>query len=201
MRHAAHDDDAALRRRRHAVEQAVDENEVPQVIDDELRLEAAHLLQLGQQHAGIADERIDRRRELANRRGARDDGVEVAQLEHDRRRFALDARAGFLAALERAGRADHVRAAQRQHAHRLETYARVAARHDDGLARQVDACRHLLGRRVGCERAARRVLRARASSVGRDGEQRGTLEETAAVESRHRVLRCAQLRVTCEWDG
>ena len=62
VRHTADDDDAALRRRGHAVEQAVDENEVPQVIDDELRLEAAHLLQLGQQHAGIANERIDRRR-------------------------------------------------------------------------------------------------------------------------------------------
>ncbi len=156
------------------------------MIDDELHLEAAHLLQLRQKNAGVADERVDRRIERANRFRARDDGVEVAELEHDGRRFTLNARTRLLAALGRARRADHVRAAQRQHAHRLEADAGIAAGDDDGLAGEVDAFRHLLRRRVGRERAARHVLRICAADVGRNGEQRAAFNESAAINRAHR---------------
>ena len=138
-----------------------------------------------EQHARVADQHVDLRVERADLARARDHRIEIAELEHDGSRFALHARTRLLAALERARRADHVRAAQREHAHRLEADSGVAPRDDDGLAGHVDACRDVLGRRVGREVAARRVLRERFAEIRREREQRTALDESAAIQFVH----------------
>src|SRR5688500_5961723 len=58
---AADDDDAALRGRPHAIEQPVSQNEVAEMVDDELLLEAVHLLPLAEHDAGVQNEHVERK--------------------------------------------------------------------------------------------------------------------------------------------
>ncbi len=186
-RAAADDDDPALRRRDDLRQQLIDEDEVPEMVDDELFLDAVDLLEFGQlHHARIADQHVDRVRSRPHVLGCRDDRREIRQLDDDRRGPPLDAVASIDRLLPRPPRAEHVRAAQRQHSHRLVTDTRVAAGHQRGQARQVDAGGDFLGGRVRPERADRDVRRKRqlvvAAATGepRRSEGRGRGGEQSA---------------------
>lgn len=56
---AANHDDAALLGRGDAIEQSLREDEMAEVVDDELFLDAVHLLPVGQDDAGVEDQYVD----------------------------------------------------------------------------------------------------------------------------------------------
>src|SRR5210317_1050526 len=75
---AADHDDATLGRRNNLIQQQVNQQEVPEMVDHELLLEAVNLLEFLQGHDGrIADQHIDGWRDLAYAQCTVNDGVEV----------------------------------------------------------------------------------------------------------------------------
>ena len=104
---AGQDDDPSLRGRLHLRQQPVADDEVAEVIGDELLLQAVDLLELGQGHdPGIQDQHVDGQAEPAHGIGARDDGIEVGELDRHGDRPAPYLRPGFPRLLESPRRRD-----------------------------------------------------------------------------------------------
>ena len=158
-RSTRYDDDPRLPAEIQPIEQPVRENEVTEMIDREMPLDAVDQFAVvaAAAVARIADQNIDRELQRPNLLGAGNDGLRIGEFELERTRHALDAIAGRLRPIERATRAQHIGAAQGQHAHRLETDSRGAAGDNGDLVFEVDALGDFLGGRFGIERAPRDV--------------------------------------------
>lgn len=156
------------------------------MVHDEGLFEAAHLLETVQHHAGVAHERVDRHVQRADGRARGDDRVEIRQIQHHRRRAALHGMAGGLAGSAGSRRADHMCAAQCQHAHRFLADARGAAGHDDRAAPEVEARGRLFGGRVRIQR--RRACEA-GQGAGQCGQRAGLEQAAPAGVDQHRRWR------------
>ena len=168
-----------------------------QMVDQELDFQAVLLLKFPQQHAGVADQHVDGRVHGPDRFGTGNDGVEVAEFEHGRRGPALHAGAGVASLFPSAAGADHVGAAQRQHAQGLVTDARIAAGHQGRPARQVEPGSNFLGRGRRPEGAHRHVGTPGAGQVGRQHGRGTGLQKASSI---HRIIsRFSSLRHSSEF--
>ncbi len=196
IRSAAGDDhDAALPGEEQAVEETVYEHEMAEMIDEKVlldtvdesaRVAAAPIARVQYQH-------VDRRVQRPYRLGAAHDGVEIGELELQRRRLAAHAPACLRGPLQRPARADDPGAAKRKYPHRLEADPRGAAGYDGNLAGHVDAFCNCLGGRVFIEVAARHarggnlVVAAAGSGQRRCRERGRQADETAAIQRHERA--------------
>ncbi|WP_233580213.1 hypothetical protein [Luteimonas sp. 100069] len=165
------------------------------MVHDERLLEAAHLFERVENHAGVADHGVERNIERADRVACRDDRIEIRKIQDDRCGPAFDRRACGLAGGTRTRGADHVRAAQGQHAHGFPADAGVAAGDDDGATAQVETCGGLLGGRARIE-----IPRAgEAGQGGRECGQRAGLQQAAPadVEGHGATRPCGKPAVEC----
>lgn len=131
---AADHDDAALLSRQDPIEQPICKDEMPEMIDDELLLDAVHLLQIGEQDAGVENQHVYRRMQRLNLVGACDNGREIGKLQRKRRRMTTNASTRLVRRPERAPSADDVRASQSEYPHHFITDAGGGACHDRCLA-------------------------------------------------------------------
>ncbi len=180
--HAADDHHAPLRGRDDAVQQLGGQQEVSQMVDDELHLDALDLLQRGQEHAGVADESIDRHSHRADLPGAGHDGREVTELEDDGCDMACDVGAGVATLFQGTCGADHVRTPQRQDTQGLVADPGIAAGDDHCLAAQIDSLGDGIGGRVGIEVTHGGLDLAAPRRMGECGGQQAGLDEVPASE-------------------
>ena len=191
VRAAADDHDPALRRGDHQVQKLIDQDEVPQVVGDEVRLDAVDVPQFVEYGAGVADQDIQRRAHGADLLRALHCRLEFGQFEHQRSGSACDACTGLLAPFQRARRAKDVGAAQRQGPHGFVADAGVAARNEGRLAAEVQSGRDVIRGGAAAEFAA--DILAGEGGGGPQGRARGceqaALHETASVDGGHARLR------------
>ena len=124
-----------------AIQYSVDENEMAEMIDDEVLLDAVDQFKVvaTTKIAGIAYKNINGCIQGANRFSTGHNRFKIAKVKLHGRRSTDDLVTSSLSSFQRPTRPHNIRASQCEYTHCFKTNSRCAARYDDEFAIQVNS--------------------------------------------------------------